>query len=214
MEFDETNWVPTHQYKTEIIDLLTKDRDEIQLCEDDAETQRQYLKKIIDQLDIYDDFGTLDIEQTKQRTEEEYAKYEQLWREVCNKKFHYNLAIQLISNYPDQDENGPHHRFQNQLLYYNQKQIIKDILQEQKQKTQVQEIEHQESLKHYNKILEIMDHNQKHNGYEEQQLKQITKNNADRHNILFQRYYKLRSLYNSAWTIINAYRCPDEYYNT
>ncbi len=64
-----------------------------------------------------------------------------------------NLAIQLISNYPDQDDNGPHHRFQNQLLYYNQKQIIKDILQEQKNKNQVQENEHQESLKHYNKIL-------------------------------------------------------------
>jgi hypothetical protein len=99
-------------------------------------------------------------------------------------------------------------------LYYNQKQIIKDILQEQINKNQVQENEHQESLKHYNKIFEIMDHNQKHNGYEEQQLKQLTKSRADRHNNLFQQYYKLRSLYNSAWTMIQDYRCPDDYYNT
>ncbi len=88
MEFDETNSVPTHQYKREVIDLLTKEKDEIQICEDDSETQRQYLKKILNQLDIYDDFGTVDIEQTKHQTEEEYTKCEQLWRELCNRKFH------------------------------------------------------------------------------------------------------------------------------
>jgi hypothetical protein len=45
MEFDSNNWVPTHQHKREVIDLLSKDKDEIQICKDDSERQWQYLKE-------------------------------------------------------------------------------------------------------------------------------------------------------------------------
>ena len=214
MEYDPNNWIPTKKYKTEIIDMLNRDKDYLQQKVDDSKQQLQYLKDINGQFDMYTESSEEGEHVAKQQITQEFIKCHETWKEQCNETFHYDIAIKLINAHPDQTDKQPNRMLQSQLLlYHHQKQFLNVLFHERIQEYHLKQHQQHEKYLYYRSIIEVVQHNENISGIKETELKRISKSHADNHYSIYNQAKDMCQMYECALTMVNAFECPDQYYN-